>query len=51
MSGTLLPTAVEAELVTNPLILGILPSTSLILALQSVFSTSPLVSGMFCLHH
>ena len=41
--------AVNAELVAKPLILGILPSTSLILALKSVFSTKPLRSGIFCL--
>ena len=36
-SGILFPTAVNAELVARPLILGILPSTSVILELKSVF--------------
>ena len=40
------PTAVNAAFVANPLMLGILPSISLILALWSVFLTSTLVSGI-----
>ena len=43
----LFSTAVNAELVANPVILGILPSISIILELKSVFLTKPLVSGIF----
>ena len=39
--------AVNAELVAKPLILGILPSISVILELRSVFLSKPLVSGNF----
>ena len=37
ISGILFPTAVNGELVARPLILGILPSTSVILESKSVF--------------
>ena len=37
MIGILCPTVVKAAFVAKPLILGILPSASVILALQSVF--------------
>ena len=46
-SGILFSTAVNPEVVAKPLILGILPSTSLILELKSVFLTKPLTSGIF----
>ena len=39
-------TAVNVAFVAKPLILGILPSISVILALQSNLLTSPLVSGI-----
>ena len=39
--------AVNAELAAKPQVLAILPSISVILALQSVFLTSLLVSGIF----
>ena len=45
-SGILFSTEVNAEDVPKPLILAILLSISLILALQSVFLTSSLVSGI-----
>ena len=45
--GVLFSTAVNAEVAAEPLILGILFSMSVILGLQSVFLTSPLVSGIF----
>ena len=47
MSGISFSTAVNAALIAKPLILSILPSISVILALKSVFLTSPLVSGIF----
>ena len=43
----LFSTAVNAELVARPVILGILPSVSVILTLKSVFLTKPLMSGIF----
>ena len=46
-SGILFSTACNTELVAKPLILGILPSISVILAFKAVFLTSPLVSGIF----
>ena len=46
-SGIIFSTAVNAEVVAKPLILGILPSISLTLAFQSVFLTSPLAWGSF----
>ena len=46
-SGILFSTAVNAEFVTNPIILGILPSISVILAFKSVFLARSLVSGIF----
>ena len=48
-SGILFSTAVNAELVAKPVILGILPSTSVILALKFVFLTKSLTSEIFCL--
>ena len=47
ISGILFLTAVNDELVARPLILGILPSTSVILESKSVFLTKPLTSGIF----
>ena len=46
-SGILFLTAVNAELVAKPVMLGILPSSSVTLALKSVFLTKPLISGIF----
>ena len=46
ISGILFSTTVNAAFVAKPLIFGILPSISVILALQSVFLTRPLVSGI-----
>ena len=46
-SGILFSTAVDAELVAKPLILGILLSISIILAFYSTFLTSPLVPRTF----
>ena len=46
-SGILFSTAVNAQLVAKPLTLGISPFISVILALQSVFLKSPLVSEIF----
>ena len=43
----LFSTAVNAELVAKPVILGILFSISVILAFKSVFLASSLVSGIF----
>ena len=43
----LFSTAVNTELVAKPITLGILPSTSVILALKSVFLAKPLTSGIF----
>ena len=40
-------TAVDVVFVAKPLILGILPSISMILILESVFLTRLLVSGIF----
>ena len=48
-SGILFSTGVNAEVVAKPLIIGILPSTSLILKLKSVFLIKPLTSGIFFL--
>ena len=48
--GILFSTAVNAEVVVKPSILGILLSISFILTLQSVFLTSPLVSGILFLN-
>ena len=53
-SGILFSTAVNAELVARPVILGIFPSISVILAFKSVFFfffAIPLVSGIFYPHH
>ena len=44
--GISFSTVVNAELVARPLILGILPSTSVILELKSVFLTKLLTSGI-----
>ena len=44
--GILFSTVVNAAFVAKPLMLGILPSISVILVLQSVFLTRPLVSGI-----
>ena len=44
--GILFSTVVNAAFAAKPLILGILPSVSVILVLQSVFLTRPLVSGI-----
>ena len=46
-SGILFSTAVSAELVARPVILGILPSISVILAFILVFVAISLVSGIF----
>ena len=46
LTGILFSTAVNKAFVAKPLILGILPSISVILALQSNLLTSPLVSGI-----
>ena len=46
ISGILFSTAVNAELLANPLIL-VLPSTSVIFVLKSVFLTKLLKSGIF----
>ena len=43
----LFQTVVNPAFVAKPLILGILPSISVILALQSVFLTRPLGPGIF----
>ena len=40
-------TAVNIELVAKPVILGVLPSISVILAFKSVFLARSLVSGIF----
>ena len=45
--GIVFSSAVNAEVVAKPLILSILFSISVILAVQSNFQTSPLVSGIF----
>ena len=45
MSGILFSTAVNDELVARPLILGILPSTSVILESKSVFFLTKLVTS------
>ena len=42
--GVLFSTAVNVEVVAEPLILRIVPSISVILALESNFLTSPLLS-------
>ena len=47
MLGILFSIVVNAELVANLLILSILPSTSVILELKSVFLTKPLTSCFF----
>ena len=47
--AVLFSTAVNAEVVAKPLILGVLPSISVILALKSVFLMRPLVSGILFL--
>ena len=47
ISGILFSTAVNAELVAKPLILGILPSISVTLVLKSAFLTKPLTSRIF----
>ena len=44
--GILFSTTVNAVFVAKPVILGILPSISVILTLWSVFLTRPLVSGI-----
>ena len=44
--GILFSTTVNAAFVAKPVILGILPSISVILTLWSVFLTRPLVSGI-----
>ena len=46
-SGILFSTAVNAKLVATSVILGILPSISVILAFKSVFLARSLVSGIF----
>ena len=46
-SGILFSTAVNAELVPKPVILGILPSVSVILTLKSVFLARLLASRIF----
>ena len=46
-SSVLFSTAVSAEFVNKPVILGILLSISVILALSSVFLTIPLVWRIF----
>ena len=45
-SGILFSTVVNAELVARPAILGILPSTSVILESKSVFITKVLTLGI-----
>ena len=45
--GILFSTAVKSEVVAKPLILDILPSTSLILTLKSVSLTKLLTPGIF----
>ena len=50
-SGILFLTACNDELVAKPVILGILPSTSVILELKSAFLTKPLTLGFFYQHH
>ena len=47
ISDILFSAAVNDELVARPLILGILPSTSVILELKSVFLTKLVTSGNF----
>ena len=42
----MLPTAVDTAFVAKPLVLGILPSISVILVLKSVFLTRLLLSGV-----
>ena len=49
MLGILFSTAVNAEFVAKPLILGILHSISVILALLSVFLTRPLYEEFYFL--
>ena len=46
-TAILFSTPFNAEVVGKPLILVILPSNSVILALQSIFLTNLLVSGIF----
>ena len=46
-SGILFSTAVNAELVAKPIILGILPSISVTLVLKAVFLAKLLISGIF----
>ena len=46
MLGILFSNVVNAAFVAKPLILGILPSISMILVLYSVFLTRPLISGI-----
>ena len=46
-SGLLFSTAVNAELLAKPLILGILSYIKLTLVLKSVFLTKPLILGIF----
>ena len=47
--GILILTVAKTEFVAKPLILFILPSVSVMVALQSVFLTKPLVSGILFL--
>ena len=46
-SGILFSTAVNAELITIPITLGLFPSISVILAFKSFFLAISLVSGIF----
>ena len=49
--GILFSSAVNAEVVAKPLILGILPSISVTLVSKSVFLTKLVISGIFCLSY
>ena len=46
ISGILFSTVVNVELLARPPILGILPSTSVILGLKSIFSTKFITLGI-----
>ena len=50
-SGILFPTAVNAELVAKPVMLGIIFSMSVIVGFKSVFLARTFVSGFYYLHH
>ena len=50
ISGILFLTAVNDELIARPLILGILPSTSVILESKSVFFLTKLITNNFFIY-